>query len=339
MLSQWKRLTLLLLVLLLSASAMAERLFPPGTTYVLAPDDPVTAKVEDIALWPSAAPGSESVSIQEVVEESTVNPSRAVSGVAKPEVQAFVAAKPKGAAVLVMPGGGYRTIVWDKEGVEAARWLNGLGIDAYVLKYRLPSEGHKNGRFVPLQDAQRAMRLIRARQPTAKVGALGFSAGGHLAGMIGTTFTEDYYEAVDQSDALVSRPDFVVLIYAPTGGGGAPASADERVQLVAGHSILTGITADVPPMFIVQGAADKRVPPRNAEDIFAALQKARVESELHVFPGADHGFALRGDGAGKEWPVRCAAWLQKIGVLPSLIAVPESASRHSYVDRTCADCR
>jgi acetyl esterase/lipase len=302
-----------LLLVLLTCGAMAGSLFPPGTTYVLPSADPVTAKVQDIALWPDVAPGSEGVAVQEVVEESTVNPSRNVRGVAKPMMQAFTAVKRKGVAILVMPGGGYRSIVWDKEGVEVARWLNGLGVDAYILKYRLPGEGHENGRFVPLQDAQRAMRLIRARQPEAKVGALGFSAGGHLAGMIGTTYSKHYYRAVDSADKLASRPDFLVLIYAPTGGDGAPAAADERAQLVAGHSILTGVTADTPPTFIVQGAADDRVPASHAERILAALRKAEVESEMHIFPGAGHGFALRGMGPEKEWPALCAAWLKKIG--------------------------
>jgi len=315
-LSMTRTFALLLPVFFLSSTATADRLFPPGTTYVLAPNDPVTAKIEDIALWPGAAPGSEKVDIREVVEEPTFNPSRAVSGITKPEIQAFVAAKPKGVAVLVIPGGGYTKIVWDKEGVEIARWLNGLGIDAYVLKYRLPNEGHKNGRFVPLQDAQRAMRLIRARHPAAKVGALGFSAGGHLTGMIGTTYAKHYYEVIDSADALSSRPDFLVLIYTPTGGRGAPALAGENVQLVAGNSVLTGIGADSPPTFIVQGAADTKVPVRNAEDIFAALQKAGAASEMHIFPGAEHGFALRSSGPEKEWPTLCAAWLMKIGMLP-----------------------
>ncbi|HEY5810063.1 MAG TPA: hypothetical protein VIT67_18970, partial [Povalibacter sp.] len=256
------RTIVLLLVFLLPGAGVAERLFPPGTTYVLPANDPVTAKVEDIALWPGVAPGSEQVAIQEIVEESTFNPSRAVRGVTKPAIQAFVAAKPKGTAVLVMPGGGYRTIVWDKEGVEIARWLNGLGIDAYVLKYRLPDEGHENGRFVPLQDAQRAMRLIRARHPAAKVGALGFSAGGHLAGTMGTTYDKHYYEAVDSADKLSSRPDFLVLVYTSTGGGFAPPFSSERVQLVTNNSIPDGIDARSPPAFIVHGAVDSKVPAR-----------------------------------------------------------------------------
>ena len=311
----WKEVTLSLTALLFAGSALASGLFPPGTSYLLPPEDPLTAKVEDIALWPGTPPGSEGVSIQEKVEESIVNPSRAVSGVSKPALQAFSAAKPKGVAVLVIPGGGYRTIVWDKEGVEIARWLNGLGVDAYVLKYRLPAEGHKHGRGVPLQDAQRAMRLIRAREPDAKVGALGFSAGGHLTGMIGTTYAKQHYAAIDSADELPARPDFLVLVYAPTGGGDAPASSDERVHAVAGNSILTGIDANTPPTFIVQGAQDERVTPRHAEQIFAALQKAGVKSESHIFPGADHGFALRGNGPEREWPTLFAAWLQSLGML------------------------
>lgn len=307
MLRSWRRIPLLLAVALLAGTATASGLFPPGTTFVLPSEDPITAKVEDIALWPGTPPGSEGVSIQEVVEESKVNPSRSVRAVAKPSIQAFVAAKSTGVAVLVMPGGGYRNLVWDKEGVEIARWLNSLGIDAYVLKYRLPNEGHKNGSVVPLQDAQRAMRLIRARQPAAKVGALGFSAGGHLAGMTGTTAAKRYYEPIDKTDTLAARPDFLVLIYAPTS--------------VGDQSIVTSITADTPPTFIVQGAADSRVPPRHAEQIFAALQKAGVKSEMHVFPGADHGFALRGTGAEREWPALFAAWAQSLGlVTPAAVA-------------------
>lgn len=312
---QWKKLTLLLTALLFAGTTIADGLFPPGTNYVLQPDDPTTTKVEDITLWPGTPPGSEGVSIREKVEESSVNPSRSVSGVTKPLMQAFMAAKPKGGAVLVMPGGGYRNIVWDKEGVEIARWLNTLGVDAYVLKYRLPGEGHKNGRMVPLQDAQRALRLIRARQPNAKVGALGFSAGGHLTGILGTTYTQKYYDAIDSTDAQSARPDFLVLIYAPTGGGTPPADADERFHAVADHSVLTGINGDTPPTFIVQGADDKRVTPRHAEQIFAALQKAGVKSALHIFPGADHGFALRGVGPEKEWPNLFAAWLPSLGLL------------------------
>lgn len=299
--SQGKKFALLLTALLFAGTTIAGSLFPPGTTYVLPPDDPITAKVEDIALWPGTPPGSEGVSIQQKVEEASVNPSRAVSGVAKPEIQAFNAAKPKGLAVLVMPGGGYRTIVWDKEGVEIARWLNTLGVDAYVLKYRLPNEGHKNGKLVPLQDAQRAMRLIRARQRNVKVGALGFSAGGHLTGMLGTTSTKKYYEAVDSADQLSARPDFLVLVYAPNGG---PEEA-----------IVNGIDASTPPTFIVHGAADDRVQPRHAEHISAALKKAGVKSEMHIFPGAVHGFALRGTGPEKEWPNLLSAWLQNLGLL------------------------
>jgi gluconolactonase len=305
--SNWKRVTLLLSALLFAGTAMAGRLFPPGTTFVLPADDPSTARIEDIALWPGTPPGSEGVSIQEVVEESTVNPSRAVKGVTKPVVQAFIAKKSTDVAVLVMPGGGYRTLVWDKEGVEIARWLNGQGIDAYVLKYRLPGEGHKNGQLVPRQDAQRALRLIRARQPKAKIGALGFSAGGHLAGMIGTTSSKKYYEPIDSTDALSARPDFLVLVYAPTGNGE--------------QSILTAIDANTPPTFIVQGAADSKVPPRHAEQMFAALQKAGVKSEMQVFPGAEHGFALRGSGPEKAWPSLVVTWMQSLGLMAAT-AVP-----------------
>src|SRR5688572_20787547 len=118
MLRSWRRIPLLLAVVLLAGTATASGLFPPGTTFVLPAEDPITATVEDIALWPGTPPGSEGVSIQEVVEESKVNPSRSVKGVTKPSIQAFVAAKSKAVAVLVMPGGGYRNIVWDKEGVE-----------------------------------------------------------------------------------------------------------------------------------------------------------------------------------------------------------------------------
>jgi gluconolactonase len=133
--------------------------------------------------------------------------------------------------------------------------------------------------------------------------------------MLGTTYAKQYYKAIDSTDQISNRPDFLVLVYAPIGGGTAPPSADEREQLMGGNSIVAGINADTPPTFIVQGAADSRVRPRNAEHIYAALQKAGVKAELQMFPGADHGFALRGAGPEKEWPTRFAAWIQTIGLM------------------------
>ncbi len=284
-----------------------------------------TSIVAEIPLWPGVAPGSENAPTAEKIEGDIGR--RAVSAIAHPAMTAYFASNPNGAAVLVMPGGGYVREVFDKEGGEIARWLNTLGIDAFVLKYRLPDEGHKNGRDVPLQDAQRALRLIRAgdfaedtghRIDPKRIGVMGFSAGGHLAVLAGTYYGKQIYTPVDAADVLNARPDFIVLAYTPVPGDfRIHGASSERDALFTSYPIGTKVTAQTPPAFIFAGDKDERVPYEHSQRLGDMLRKAGVPAEVHIFPGAPHGFALRGKGEEKAWPELCAAWLRARGVIPS----------------------
>ena len=283
---------------------------------------PQTSKVAEIALWPGTAPGSENAPAFESVVGGNV------SGIAHPTLTSYFAAKPNGAAVMIMPGGGYTKLVIDKEGTEIAHWLNTLGIDAFVLKYRLPNEGHTNGNIVPLQDAQRAMRLIRSGAAGTigghaidpkRIGVMGFSAGGNLAAVLGTYYDEATYAPFDSADALSARPDFMVLGYAlvPTGNQPSPRSSDPRTVFVMSHIFEKRVTAKTPPAFVFAGNLDEKVPYVHSVRIAQALQTVGVQVELHIFPLAPHGFALRGTGEEKVWPELCAAWLRARGVIPA----------------------
>jgi acetyl esterase/lipase len=188
------------------------------------------AEPEVIPLWPGAAPGSENLMIEEKITERSADPARhdrIYTQIVTPSLAVHRPAQPNGVAVIVAPGGGYQRVVVDKEGSDTAAWLNRLGVTAFVLKYRLPGEGHANGHNVPLMDAQRAVRLVRARAAEfgadpARIGFLGYSAGGHLA--MSVTFFHDrkLREPSDAIDAVSARPDFVVLCYAAASRSGEP---------------------------------------------------------------------------------------------------------------------
>jgi acetyl esterase/lipase len=286
---------------------------------------PQTSKVEMISLWPGVAPGSGGAPSQEELYAS--DRGRVVMAVAHPDLWAFYAAKPNGAAIMVIPGGGYRMIYIDYFGFEIARWLNTLGIDAFVLKYRLPNEGHEHGPDVPVQDAQRALRLIRANAiakaaghmiDPARIGVMGFSSGGNLAAILGTYIDKKVYEPVDEADALSSRPNFMVLVYAyiPRPDEFALHSADKVTQLLVSYPIESRVTDQTPPAFVIAGDRDNDVPYAHSERIERALHRVGVPVELHIFHGAPHAFGLHGNGREKVWPALCAAWLERQGVIP-----------------------
>ena len=175
---------------------------------------------ETIPLWPSAIPGDRGTRIARVVDEKSNSPGwhdRWITGIARPELIVRRPAQPNGSAVLLIPGGGYGFLAYDNEGTSQAAWLNARGITAFILIYRLPGEGWNDRALVPLQDAQRAMRVIRAGArrygiDPAKVATLGFSAGGHLAGSLATRHAEATYRPVDAADRLSARPDLAGLI-------------------------------------------------------------------------------------------------------------------------------
>lgn len=296
-------------------------------------DPAVTRDVSRIALWPGPVPGAGTPALHAVVGDDVhdaVQPSRSLRGISAPALVAFHAAAPTGAAMLVIPGGGYTQLVVDKEGFEVARWLNTLGIDAFVLLHRLPGEGHADAAHAPLRDAQRALRTVRAlasgRGPEgARVGVLGLSSGGHLAAALAANHARLLHPATDAVDAWSARPDLVIAGYAPISGNArdalldpaqAPLSPPEKQALYDAYPVDRQVTGDFPPTFLVTSDADRRVPAENFLRLYAALRHAGVPTEMHVFADAPHGFALRSSGPVSAWPSLCAAWIRQRDFLP-----------------------
>ena len=281
-----------------------------------------------IRLWPAAAPGSEKVTLTEKITERSQDPrkpDRIYTQIVEPSLAVHRSASPNGAAVIIAPGGGYSRIVIDKEGPDTSAWLNRIGITAFVLKYRLPNEGHQNGQDVALQDAQRAVRVIRAHAKEwgldpARVGFLGYSAGGHLAASLTFFSDKPVYAKVDAADDLSARPDFSVLGYANAGGRGTPPASleglkpSERMRWDYKIEATPGKT--YPPTFLLHADDDPTVPGENSAIIYLALKEAKTPVEMHVFKRGGHGFGIRDTkGPNEKWPELCADWLREIGVL------------------------
>ena len=287
------------------------------------------AEIPDvIPLWPGAAPGSEQLTIAERITERSTDPAkpdRIFTQIVTPSLSVHRPEKPNGIAVIVAPGGGYQRIVIDKEGPDTSAWLNRLGITAFVLKYRLPGEGHENAKDVALQDAQRAMRVIRAHAAEwgldpARIGFLGYSAGGHLSASLEFFFDRKIYPPIDAADQLSARPDFSVLGYAPAGARGPrPASLaglTPRQLLDWDYKIEATPGVKYPPTIILQADDDPTVNPQNAATIYLALKQNGTPVEMHVFRRGGHGFGIRdAKGPVTHWPDLCAEWMKEIGVL------------------------
>lgn len=301
-----------------------------GTLSVSAAESPVK-DIQEILLWPGAAPGSESVKLTETVTDDSKNPllpNRNIAGIEKSSVTMFVPESPNGVAAVICPGGGYTNIVFDKEGTDIARWLNSFGVTAFVLKSRLPGEGHLDGKNVPLQDGQRAMRLVRHNAAQwginpKKIGILGLSAGGHMAAMIGTSYDKPVYQAVDEIDQQSARPDFMILAYPPIStnaripenGPKTPLKPIEKQEMYDEYPADLQVTGDTPKTFIVAGDNDVKVPAINSVRMYTALKKAGVPAELHIYVNAPHGFAIRNaKGTVKLWTDLCKGWMTEIGL-------------------------
>ncbi|MBW3617205.1 MAG: alpha/beta hydrolase [Proteobacteria bacterium] len=288
---------------------------------------------EVLRLWPGQAPGAPARLPTEVVTERSATPAtlrdRYVEHVAVPTLTVLRPARPNGAAMLIIPGGGYQRVVIDKEGFETARWLNARGVTAFVLRYRLPGDGWTPRGEAPLQDAQRAVRLLRQgaaslRIDPGRVAVLGFSAGGHLAASLATRHAAPTYASVDAADALTARPDLAVLGYPVILMEGPAVHAGSRTQLLGSSPSAERIGAatpsltvgpQTPPTLILHAADDASVPVENALAMFTALRAAGRQAELHVFEEGGHGFGLRAI-AGKPvaaWPDLMLTWLNRHG--------------------------
>jgi acetyl esterase/lipase len=306
-----------------SCASLQEQLSPAP------PADPT----EILPLWPDGLPDGAHLETALSVVENSHDPDkshdRVATGIAKPTLSVFRPAAPDGSAVLILPGGGYRQLDIDGEGFDVARRLNETGITAFVLFYRLPHEGWRNAPDVPLQDAQRAIRVIRADAPrfaidAGRTGVLGFSAGGHLAASLATRSGVRVYTPRDATDAETAAPSFAALLYPvitmllPFAHeatrdallGSHPSSAQR-----AAYSCERLVKSDTPPCFLAAAADDPDVAPENTLSMFASLRAARVPAEMHMFEKGGHGFGIRSatEKPASVWPELLLRWGQARG--------------------------
>jgi acetyl esterase/lipase len=305
-----------------------------GACKAVPPESPAAAEPpEVILLWPEGPPGSVPEGLTETVVERE-NPfgllDRAAHEVTAPSLTLFRPENPDGSAILIIPGGGYRWVVIDKEGFEGARHFSARGATVYVLRYRLPHQGWQAGPHAPLQDAQRAIRLIRSRASAdgidpARVLVMGFSAGGHLAGALHTGAEVSTYAPVDAADVLSARPDATALIY-PVATMRLPHAHPGSRQNLLGDapspeaetawSLESRIEAGQPPVFLMHAEDDTAVPVENALLLYDALRAADVPVEMHLFETGGHGFGLRGIAGTplEDWPDLVTGWGRAKGI-------------------------
>lgn len=272
-----------------------------------------------IELWPNGAPGPKTATGPE--HDTTTASDKEVAGrrvmrigdVSEPTITVYRAPADRNsrAAVVVFPGGGYRILAIDLEGTEVCQWLNSIHVNCVLLKYRVPDSGPYPKSDAALQDAQRAVSLVRHHASEwgidpRRIGVLGFSAGGHLAAALSTHYQKRLYEPMDGADQRSCRPDFAIVIYP-----GYLALADKNFAF----NPEIPVTASVPPTFLVQ-AEDDPVHVENAVEYFMALKRAHVPVELHVYAQGGHGYGLRRtDLPVTTWPEAAERWMHTIGVL------------------------
>ncbi len=271
---------------------------------------------EHFKLWPGRPPGSPARLPRPNDSMNGAPPRRELwlRGVAEPIVGVYRPVRPNGRALLAIPGGGYQFLSIENEGVNVARAFDPMGVTVFVLAYRLPGEGWADPQDVPLQDSQRAMRLIRSRAASfgidpATLGVVGFSAGGLLAASLAVAHADPVYRPVDAADDRSARPAFAGLVYPVISGdrmrvGTGPAArfdADRRVR------------RDTPPLFIAHALDDPVVPVGQPLAMMAAAREAGVPVEAHFFEAGGHGFGplyLPRDMPGSRWPELFDIWMR-----------------------------
>ena len=278
-----------------------------------------------VEIWPGKVPdenggiGPERVRMSPKLDHKQVEvtePTRMITDVTKPTITIYRPAKDKdtGTSMIICPGGGYWNLYWELEGEEVAAWLNSTGVTGIILKYRVPrrpDEPKSEPARRPLQDAQRAVGLVRAKASQwgihpDRIGIIGFSAGGHLAIATATSFDQRTYEPLDDVDKISCRPNFAVLVYP------GYLKAKDKDELAPGLRIPAG----TPPVYLVHGGDDIISPPEHSVLMYLALKKAGVPAELHVYAGTAHDFGVRtNDRPYSTWTVSCAGWLRDLGFL------------------------
>jgi acetyl esterase/lipase len=272
-----------------------------------------------VPLWPGTAPGETGDLGPEM--DTTSARDKLVAGrpvirlgnVSAPTMTIY---RPKkgidtGAAVIVFPGGGYNILALDLEGTEVCEWLNSIGVTGVLVKYRIPARRGGLRQAAPLQDAQRAVSIVRHRATELglkpdRIGVLGFSAGGHLAAAASTRYETRAYEPVDVIDKTNARPDFAVLIYP-----GYLTVKEEGDRLAPDLPV----SANTPPTLLIQ-TADDSVRVENSLFYYLALKNAKAPAEMHLFNSGGHGYGLRpSDAPVTRWPALAADWMRSLGLL------------------------
>lgn len=299
--------------LLLAAVGICSTLFAQKPAWQPAPGHTT------LTIWPHGAPGAPPNPAPEI--DTTTAKDNLIAGkplvrlgnVSTPTLTLYTPkGKNTGAAVVVFPGGGYRILAIDLEGTEVCDWLNSVGVTCLLLKYRVPDSGPYPKSSAALQDAQRALGIVRSRATDwhidpHRVGVLGFSAGAHLAAALSTHFDQRLYDPVDAADQLSCRPDFAVIVY--------PGYVALEDQNFAPNPDIA-VTGKTPLSFIVQ-AEDDPVHVENAVVYFLALKNAKVPAEMHIYAQGGHGYGLRRTALPvTTWPQSVETWLHTIQVLP-----------------------
>jgi len=278
------------------------------------------AEPQVVPLWPGAVPGEKGGLGEE--RDMTTSKDGLVGGkplirlgnVSKPTLTIYrpEPSKANGTAVIVCPGGAYHILAMDLEGTEVCDWLNSIGVTGVLLKYRVPSREGLEKHAAALQDAQRAVGLVRSHAKewdidSRKIGILGFSAGGHLAALASSDFQTRSYPAQDSADSVSCRPDFTILIYP------AYLTVKEEHDKIAPEF---DISSNTPPSFIAM-AEDDPVRVETALFYAEALHQAKVPFELHIYPTGGHGYGLRpSKHLVTSWPQRAADWMRSRELIP-----------------------
>ncbi len=276
--------------------------------------------VAELKLWPGAAPGEKEgvFGPEEAVPGKETPPIVRVSNVTVPSLAVYQPAPEKatGCCVVIFPGGGYNILAYNHEGTEIAEWFNSFGVTAVVVKYRVPRRPDLAKHLAPLQDAQRAIRLVRQNAEAWKIdakriGILGFSAGAHLTLLAATNYDEKVYEPIDETDKLSAKPDFAAPIYLAYARG---EKADKKkVDIPLEDNVK--ITPQTPPMFL-SISDDDGVGSMGSVMVYIKMKENAVPCELHVFVKGGHGYGIRPDkGPAAEWNILCEKWMRQIGVV------------------------
>ena len=279
-----------------------------------------------LPLWENEIPGQKKVTVNEFV--STQDPGLIwVENITTPAIEVFLPSKGNstGKAVIICPGGGYEGLAYDWEGSDIAKLFNSKGIAGIVLKYRLPNHTIQDDPpSVLLQDAQRAIRLVRSYAVSWNInpdtiGIMGFSAGGHMAATLSTRYAERSYNTYDDVDKLSSRPDFTILVYPVismqngiTHQGTRNALLKDNTDkiIIDSLSCELNVSKSMPPTFIVHSADDTSVPVENSLLYFKALNNEGVPVEMHIYPKGGHGYSLAvEDEHLSTWPERLFDWI------------------------------